>query len=773
MAQSTGDQVLDEKNNNEDTCEVINLDDSDEQIEVGVKVGSEDEAYDLYNQHALRKGFSIRKGNRRFIDGALRQREYVCSKAGFREFRDRSVKKINRIETRTGCNARIRFTITDGTWEVTLFNDDHNHEFASQEEKHNLRSGRRKRDTHIDSPVVTEGTKPGKAYMYLTKQLGRVKNVGSAKKNCLNYLQTTRKATIEAGDVQGIIDYFKYKQVEDPLFFYSVQVDQENRMTNFFWRDGRSKLDYDAFGDVVIFDTAYRIEKYNLICAPLVGINHHWRNVLFGCAFLLDETAESYIWLLETFLEAMGGRHPKSIFTDHDQAISKAIEIVLPESRHRLGLWNILVNAKKNLGGIYSNPNFISIFSICLDGCLDEIKFQSTWENMIKTFNLEENEWLNRLHETRANWCTAFGIDLFSAKMKSTQRSESTNSIFHQLLGTTLPPIKVIEFYELKSEEMRQVEQDENLLCNEGSFGNVFTHGILGHAASVYTRRLFEMFKEEFHEGLWMSCIEAGCEGSVVMYELNKSGEKKVLLVKFDKADSTIFCSCKLFETVGLFCSHALRVLLVNNVNEIPLHYIMHRWTKDARKRAIMSFSTESLSKEGKSARALRLSELNHIGHYVFDKGSLTARGERIVKERLIEALDLIEKEFGGLHLVENGNGKLVENNEISCSDVNVAGNDPLLRGRKGRITIRKRRKLCLLLLLKCHKSFLIRCFSHLQINCRKLDQFKCLISPVWYRCYRARFLFKHRNLVQLKCHPLPLLKCYSQPSFKCSSLVL
>ena len=95
---------------------------------------------------------------------------------------------------------------------------------------------------------------------------------------------------IEAGDSQSLINEFKKRDAEDAMFFYTIQVDQENRMTNFFWRDGRSRIDYDMFGDVVIFDTTYRTNKYNLICAPFVGVNHHWQNVMFGCAFLLDET---------------------------------------------------------------------------------------------------------------------------------------------------------------------------------------------------------------------------------------------------------------------------------------------------------------------------------------------------------------------------------------------------------------------------------------------------------------------------------------------------
>ncbi|XP_020090553.1 protein FAR1-RELATED SEQUENCE 9-like [Ananas comosus] len=673
MAQSAGNPVLADKINNGDNAEVVNLDDCDEKLEVGIKVGSEDEAYDLYNLHALRKGFSIRKGNRRFIDGALRQREYVCSKAGFREYERCNPKKVNRLETRTGCTARIRFTITDGTWEVTYFNDVHNHEFASQEKRHRLRSGRRVLVAHTRSTPHSD------------KQFGDAKNV--VKKDSPSYLHSVNKVAIEPGDGQGIINHFSRRQVEDPLFFFSVQVDQENRMTNFFWRDGRSKLDYDMFGDVVIFDTTYRTNKYNLICAPFLGINHHWKNILFGCALLLDETTESYIWLFRTFLDSMGGQQPKIIFTEQDQAMENAIEIVFSESRHRLCFWHIPNNSKKHLAEIYSNPSFGAKFSQCLNGCLDEMEFQSTWEDMIKTFNLEDNVWLNRLYETRAKWCTAFEVDIFSAKMKTTLRSESMYSVFRQLLGASLSLIQVIEHYERKAEDMRKGERDDDLNCKNSAFSNVVPHGgILQHAANVYTTRLFEMFREEFLEGLEMSYIEGNGEG-VATYELYKHGEKKVFTVKFDKSDYTISCSCKLFETLGLLCCHALRVFLVNNVNEIPAQYILRRWTNNARKEAIC-YPTESSNYASKSSHASRLSDLFHFGRFVFEKGSSTARAAKIVKEKLMEALELIENDLGNLNMVEGVNGKSIQSNiasvdnEMQWSDENMQVFDPT-RGRK------------------------------------------------------------------------------------------
>ena len=88
------------------------------------------------------------------------------------------------------------------------------------------------------------------------------------------------------------------------------------------------KEDYNLFGDFLIFDTTYRTHKYNLICAPFVGVNNHWNNCMFACAFIANERTESFVWLFEEFLRCMGGKKPITISTGQDFAISKAIEEV-------------------------------------------------------------------------------------------------------------------------------------------------------------------------------------------------------------------------------------------------------------------------------------------------------------------------------------------------------------------------------------------------------------------------------------------------------------
>uniref|UniRef100_A0A0A9CGJ7 MULE transposase domain-containing protein n=1 Tax=Arundo donax TaxID=35708 RepID=A0A0A9CGJ7_ARUDO len=128
---------------------------------------------------------------------------------------------------------------------------------------------------------------------------------------------------------------------KDPEFFFKYSMDEEGHLRNLFWSDSQSQLDYGAFGDVVVFDSTYRVNRYNLPFVPFVGVDHHRSTVVFGCGIILDETIASYVWLLETFLEAMNRKHPQSVITDGDAAMAKAIEIVLPGTDHRLCSWHI------------------------------------------------------------------------------------------------------------------------------------------------------------------------------------------------------------------------------------------------------------------------------------------------------------------------------------------------------------------------------------------------------------------------------------------------
>uniref|UniRef100_A0A1S3Y580 Protein FAR1-RELATED SEQUENCE 5-like n=1 Tax=Nicotiana tabacum TaxID=4097 RepID=A0A1S3Y580_TOBAC len=279
--------------------------------------------------------------------------------------------------------------------------------------------------------MVNAGIKPTATYSYLAEEAGGVDVLGYSKKDCFNFIHQLIKSKVEAGDAQSVVNEFNNRQANETLFYWDVQLDLEGRIANFFWRDGRSRIDYEIFGDVVSFDTTYRTNKYRMICAPFIGINHHWQNIIFGCAFLSDESAESFKWLFSTFLKSMGGIAPKTIITDQVQAMAIAIREVMSGTRHRLCQWHISQNAPSHLGSLKNDKGFSKLFNKCMSECDSITEFDKTWEMMLTMHNVEEHKWLKNLYNIRHMWSTAFNNDVFSAGLKATSRSESTNHVLN------------------------------------------------------------------------------------------------------------------------------------------------------------------------------------------------------------------------------------------------------------------------------------------------------------------------------------------------------
>ena len=68
------------------------------------------------------------------------------------------------------------------------------------------------------------------------------------------YPRCKRMKAIQVGDVGAILEYLQKMQEENPSFFYAMQVDENDTMTNFFWADAKSVMDFIYFGDAVCLE---------------------------------------------------------------------------------------------------------------------------------------------------------------------------------------------------------------------------------------------------------------------------------------------------------------------------------------------------------------------------------------------------------------------------------------------------------------------------------------------------------------------------------------
>jgi hypothetical protein len=64
----------------------------------------------------------------------------------------------------------------------------------------------------------------------------------------------------------------------------------------------------------------------------------------------------------------MGGRSPKSIFTDQDEAIMQAVKQIFPNTQHCFSYWHILKNAQSHLGSLNTSQAFEIMFTKCMQG---------------------------------------------------------------------------------------------------------------------------------------------------------------------------------------------------------------------------------------------------------------------------------------------------------------------------------------------------------------------------------------------------------------------
>jgi len=69
---------------------------------LGIEFGSEQEAYDFYNEYGQNYGFSIHKD-------WCNKRQFLCCKKGFRDELVKDGQKTHeRAETKTGCQAHMK-----------------------------------------------------------------------------------------------------------------------------------------------------------------------------------------------------------------------------------------------------------------------------------------------------------------------------------------------------------------------------------------------------------------------------------------------------------------------------------------------------------------------------------------------------------------------------------------------------------------------------------------------------------------------------------------
>ncbi|KAL4332079.1 hypothetical protein GQ457_15G027670 [Hibiscus cannabinus] len=646
---------------------------SDEVIpRVGMEFDTEEDVYDFYNKYAKDVGFSIRKSKgHKDLHGHWLNRVYCCSCQGTRlkDKRDDDV-KCHRPETRFGCLAVLKVSRINGKFQVTKFIADHTHVLASPSKRMFLRSQRKINLAQVAELEIADrsGLAPKESVGFLARKVGGIENLGFIPEDYSNYLHTRRTKEIKVGDTGGVLEYLQNMQHDDPNFSYAIQVDLDDLITNIFWTDGRMKLDYESFGDVVCFDTTYRKNKEGRPFALFVGVNHHKQSVIFGAALLYDETCNSFMWLFDSFSKAMSGKKPFTILTDQDAAMAKALASQWPETYHRLCVWHMYQNAAKHLSDVFERfSSFTKDFSSCVYDYDEEEDFLSAWDQMLAKYNLENNSWLQKQFELREKWALVYGRQTFCADMSTTQRSESMNNQIKMYIGYNYDLLRFFHHFERLLADRRYEELKADFKNNQSKPSLPYPVEVLKHAADVYTLTVFKDFSKE----IWLTW---DCEmhiiesiGTITSYKVISSGKNRHHFVTFDSSNSTINCSCKKFEFAGILCSHAWKVLSFQNFKRIPNQYILKRWTKEAKIGVAINSSMSTRSNDPKVDVGSRYKTLLRWYSHLAARASMSEQSFDIAMSDGEKTLSKVETTLKQLSIEESFN--MCSENKIPQAD--------------------------------------------------------------------------------------------------------
>ncbi|XP_060669193.1 protein FAR-RED IMPAIRED RESPONSE 1-like [Ziziphus jujuba] len=375
---------LDECNKEGDEREIDNIKDGEDgkilELYDGMEFDSYQKAYSCYLKYTKLTGFGIttRSSRRSKTYGEFTDVKFVCTRY---ELKQESNAANQHPYLKIDCKSMLHVKKKlGGKWYVHSFIKTHNHELYPAH-GHYFPCHRRITSSNKNSinNLHAVGVSTSKIFAAIAKQHGGYEIVGFLEKDIRNNLDKERHLALEMGHAKAMLEHFVHLKKKILTSFMQLTW-MKNKVSKMFF-----------------------------------GLMQ--KSILFGYALLKDETTSTFIWLMKTWIRAMGGKPPSAILTDQDKAMKAAIAIVFPNTRHRFCLWHILRKVPEKLAHVIkANESFMRSFNNCIYNSWTNEDFKNKWWNMIKNCKLKGNEWLESLFEDQKHWVPVYMRDTFFAE---------------------------------------------------------------------------------------------------------------------------------------------------------------------------------------------------------------------------------------------------------------------------------------------------------------------------------------------------------------------
>ncbi|XP_015950052.1 protein FAR1-RELATED SEQUENCE 5-like [Arachis duranensis] len=585
---------------------------------IGMRFDSLHLAHEFYASYAKKLGFVTKVRNTNF--DKMRKDTKIpinqslhCTREGYRESRVKAATRSNRI-TATRCKARMYVMLDreNECWVVSRVELRHSHPCSADKAVHYHEYPEL---TMHAKCVITDndeaGIRPNKTYLALANEVGGSSNLSFSEKDVRNYITSNLRCSDDNADFNEMMNYFLRMKEINPNFFYAIDVDDANKFRSALWVDARCRASYEYYGDVVSFDTTYRRNRHGLPFASFVGVNHHGKSTLLGCALLGNEEIPSFEWVFTQWVRCIGTA-PKGIITDQCKAMAGAIRKVLPDTVHRWCIWHIMKKTQFKLSGYARYGELSAMMNHIVYNSPSSESFEVDWAAFIKEFALGQNRWLADLYANRRKWVPIFFKSEFWAGMRSTQRSESMHAFYGGYLHCKSGLVQFVHEYDNVLGNKEQKELEDDAADSKGVIPCIGSTGIERQFQQEYTSNMFRNLQLEVRKKT--DCVVRSTEqkGDTISIKVD---EQKVFwgkpvyhtfIIQFDPLSRKSRCECNKFESVGILCCHILAIWSYYRVDTVSSCYVLPRWSKNVIRKHTYIKSSHDVARSNESHNLFR-----------------------------------------------------------------------------------------------------------------------------------------------------------------------
>lgn len=543
-----------------------------------------EEALEVINSEGAKNGVCFKRGNSHYYENSkyLKDKRIVCAKMnrnkskillkeqGNKKGSLDQIKDFQWMET-ADCPVYYKFIFTiDGKMTLDKCHETHNHSL-----------------TFSGVQLTQEMLNDLKLYNKRTKIIDIKESLEKKYKTILDYhtlYYEFRKIFPRFGDEDAInfIKILKQKKV-----YYKADL-QEGKICKLFFATPRMIRNYELYGDIILIDSTYRVNQYNIPLLVYSGIDAGGRNIIFGLSLINDETEATFSWCLQEFF-TLYAKFPTVVVTDQDLALLAVLSKEFPQITHLLCQWHILQNLKKHFSFLQTmNLKMVSDRIIALPFLSEPTEFENELEdlgNILKEKKyLKSAEYLTRISKLKMQWASCYTPMIFTAGIHTTSRIESINAVIKLYVNSNSEISDIIDFiitFEEKLLIKNQLEEEKNSEV----------HPLLKELRPILSRYIFNLHFEQ-HTLSYRYLIHANdlslsnfdnLQPSFRVKSIDAKDPEHFRLVKL--VENKYMCECETFIQCGIICRHIFYLSNMRQEKDLSNIRINPRWLiKDDKK---------------------------------------------------------------------------------------------------------------------------------------------------------------------------------------------